>query len=195
MQDLAHRNQKTAVVECMVDADFCTPTKLFRCFEKLRINYESYKHPAVYTVEQSKKKTGSLPGAHTKNLFLKDKKKNLWLVTTLENQIIELKSLRRFLGASGGLSFGNATMLKTILGVEAGSVTPFAIINDKRKAVEVVLDQNLLEHCTVNAHPLQNNMTVAVAVKDLLRFLEAYHHPPKIVDFAQLTCMDSRPNC
>ena len=195
MQDLARRNQQTAMVKLMVNTNFCTPAELFRCFEKLQINFRSFTHPAVYTVEQSKKETGLLPGAHTKNLFLKDKKKNLWLVSALENQIIELKPLRRFLGASRSLSFGDTTMLKETLGVEPGSVTPFAIMNDKRKNVKVVLDQNFLHYCEINAHPLRNNMTVSIAVKDLLRFLEAYHHPPKIVDFAQLTCMDSRPNC
>ena len=195
MQDLARRNQLNAMVKFMVNTSFCTPAELFRCFEKLQINYKSFTHPAVYTVKQSKKETGLLPGAHIKNLFLRDKKKNLWLVSALENQVIELKSLRRSLGAAGSLSFGDITMLRETLGVEPGSVTPFAIMNDKSKTVKVVLDQNLLDYHNINAHPLRNNMTVAIAVKDLLRFLEAYHHPPKIVDFAQLTCMDSRPNC
>ncbi len=195
MQDLARRDPQTAMVNFMVNTTFCTSIHLYNCFKRLQIDYKSFKHPAVYTVEQSKKKTGFLPGAHTKNLFLRDKKRNLWLVSALDNQIIELKSLRRFLGATGNLSFGDAAMLQENLGVEPGSVTPFAIINDKRRAVKVVLDKNLLDYCKINAHPLRNNMTVAIAPKDLLRFLKAYNHPPIVVNFAQLTCADSRPNC
>ena len=195
MQGLARRDPQTAMVNFMVDSTFCTSVQLYSCFKRLQINYKSFEHPAVYTVEQSKKKTGFLPGAHIKNLFLRDKKRNRWLVSALDNQIIELKLLRRFLGATGSLSFGDAAMLKENLGVEPGSVTPFAVINDKRRAVKVVLDKNLLDYCKINAHPLQNNMTVAIASKDLLRFLKAYNHSPIVVDFAQLTCADSRPNC
>ena len=195
MQDLARRDPQTAMVNFMVKTTFCTSIQLYNCFKKLQINYKSFEQPAVYTVEQSKKKTDILLGAHTKNLFLRDKKRNLWLVSAVDNQIIELKLLRRFLGATGSLSFGDAAMLKENLGVEPGSVTPFAIINDKRKAVKIVLDKNLLDYCKINAHPLRNNMTVAIASKDLLRFLKAYNHSPTVVDFAQLTCADSRPNC
>ena len=195
MQELARRDPQTAMVNFMVNTAFCTSIQLYNCFKRLQINHESFEHPSVYTVEQSKKKTGFLPGAHNKNLFLRDKKRNLWLVSALDNQIIELKLLRPFLGASGSLSFGDAATLKKNLGVEPGSVTPFAIINDKRRAVKVVLDKNLLDFCTINAHPLRNNMTVAISSKDLLRFLKAYDHSPVVVDFAQLTCADSRPNC
>ena len=195
MQDLARRDPQTAMVNFMVKTTFCTSIQLYNCFKQLQIKYKSFEHPAVYTVEKSKKKTGFLPGAHKKNLFLRDKKRNLWLVSALDNQLIELKLLRRCLGATGSLSFGDAAMLKENLGVEPGSVIPTAIINVKRRAVKVVLDKNLLDYCKINAHPLRNNMTVAIASKDLLRFLKAYNHSPTVVDFAQLTCADSRPNC
>src|SRR5437868_527694 len=123
---------------------------------------------------------GTIPGGHTKNLFLKDKKGTLFLVTALEDAVIELKSLHRLLGASGRFSFGSADLMRETLGIEPGAVTPFAAMNDTAGQVTVVLDAALLRHGTINAHPLVNTMTTSIARADLLRFLEATGHPPRI---------------
>ena len=111
------------------------------------------RHPPLFTVEQSRSLRGTIPGGHTKNLFLKDKKGALYLVTALEDAAIELKSLHRRLGAHGRFSFGPAELMRETLGVEPGAVTPFAAINDRAGRVTVVLDAALMAHDTINAHP------------------------------------------
>ena len=142
-------------------------------------------HPALFTVEQSQSLRGTIPGGHTKNLFLKDKKGALFLVTALEDAVIELKSLHRLLGASGRFSFGAADLMRATLGIEPGAVTPFAAMNDTDRAVTVVLDAALMQHETINCHPLVNTMTTSIAREDLVRFLEATGHPPRIMALAE----------
>ena len=138
-------------------------------------------HPAVFRVEESQALRGTIAGGHTKNLFLKDKKDALYLVVALEDAVIELKSLHRRLGASGRFSFGSADLLRQTLGVEPGAVTPFAALNDTAGRVSVVLDAAMMEHATLNYHPLRNTMTTSIARQDLVRFLEATGHPPRIL--------------
>jgi Ala-tRNA(Pro) deacylase len=159
---------------------------LFARLETLGVTYTLHRHPPVFTVDEAQSLRGTLPGAHVKNLFLRDKKKSLWLVTVLEDRQVDLKALRHFLRAKGNLSFGNPELLMEMLGVLPGSVTPFGIVNDRAGAVSVVLDRAILEQDPVNAHPLRNDMTVAVSPTDLLRFLEAEGHAPTIVDFERL---------
>src|SRR6187455_2978023 len=131
-----------------------TPSDLFTFLDRLGIAHPTVTHPALFTVEQSRTLRGTIPGGHTKNLFLKDKKGALFLVTALEDAMIELKSLHRRLGASGRFSFGSADVLLETLGVVPGAVTPFGAINDTGGRVTVVLDADLMRHLTVNAHPL-----------------------------------------
>ena len=138
-------------------------------------------HPPLFTVEQSQSLRGAIPGGHTKNLFLKDKKDALFLVTVLEDATIELKSLHRRLGAAGRFSFGSAGLMLETLGVTPGAVTPFGVINDIARRVTVVLDAALMEHAIINAHPLVNTMTTSIACDGLLKFLAATGHPPRIV--------------
>jgi Ala-tRNA(Pro) deacylase len=156
---------------------------LFRRLDALGIDYRTHRHPPVFTVEEAKALRGTLPGAHVKNLFLRDKKKRIWLVTALEEREIDLKALKRRLGAQGSLSFGSAELLFEVLGVEPGSVTPFGVVNDRAGRAAVVLDKGALQNNPVNAHPLRNDMTTAVSPDGLLRFLEAENHTPEIVDF------------
>lgn len=156
---------------------------LFARLDSLGVAYAPHRHPPVFTVAEARSLRGTLPGAHVKNLFLRDKKKALWLVTVLEDRQVDLKALRRVLGAKGNLSFGNADLLMVMLGVVPGAVTPFGIINDRAGAVSVVLDKAVLEQDPVNAHPLRNDMTVAVSPAGLLTFLTAENHAPMIVDF------------
>jgi Ala-tRNA(Pro) deacylase len=161
-----------------------TPEELFAALDRLRIAHATVAHPPLFTVEQSQALRGTIPGGHTKNLFLKDKKGALFLVTALEDAAIELKSLHRRLGASGRFSFGSAEAMLETLGVMPGAVTPFGVMNDAAGRVTVVLDEELMRHPTINAHPLVNTMTTSIGRNDLVRFLESTGHPPKIVPIA-----------
>jgi Ala-tRNA(Pro) deacylase len=157
-----------------------TPQELFAYLDRLGIAHRTVSHPPLFTVEQSQSLRGTIPGGHTKNLFLKDKKDALYLVTALEDAVIELKSLHRRLGAGGRFSFGSADLLLETLGVAPGAVTPFGAINDTDGRVTVVLDRTLMTHDAINAHPLVNTMTTSVACGDLIKFLAATGHPPRI---------------
>ena len=149
--------------------------------DRLGIPHPTVSHPPLFTVEQSQALRGTIPGGHTKNLFLKDKKGALFLVTALEDAVIELKSLHRRLGATGRFSFGPAELMRETLGVEPGAVTPLGAINAPAGRVTVVLDADLMTHTVINAHPLVNTMTTSIARDDLVKFLEATGHPPRIV--------------
>ena len=162
-----------------------TPQDLFAELNRLGIAYRTIEHPPLFTVEQSQALRGQIPGGHTKNLFLKDKKGALFLVSALEDAAIELKSLHRLLGAGGRFSFGSAELLRETLGVEPGAVTPLAAMNDHDRRVSIVLDAELMGHEIVNCHPLVNTMTISMAAPDLLRFLEATGRRPRIEHVAQ----------
>ncbi len=161
-----------------------TPEDLLARLEALGIAQTSVEHPPVFTVDEAKALRGELPGAHIKNLFLRNKKGVMWLVTCLEDRRIDLKNLGERLGA-GRLSFGSAERLMHYLGVLPGAVTPFAVVNDHRGAVTVALDRDLLERDPVNCHPLTNTRTTAITARDLVRFLEAGGHTPQIIDFGE----------
>lgn len=147
----------------------------------LGIATETIDHKAVFTVAESVDLEHSIPGGHTKNLFLKDKKDQLFLVVALNDAPIDLKSLHKRLG-SGRLSFGNAQLLLEVLGVTPGSVTPFSLINDKDRRVSVVLDAEMMKLDRLNFHPLENTATTGIARDGLLRFIRAGGHEPRILD-------------
>jgi Ala-tRNA(Pro) deacylase len=157
-----------------------TPDQLFAYLDTLGIGHATVKHPPLFTVEQSQALRGKIPGGHTKNLFLRDKKSALYLVVAEEDAEIDLKGLHRLLGASGRFSFGAATLMREVLGVEPGSVTPFGAMNDADGRVTVVLDSAMMEHKTLNFHPLINTMTTSIAAEDLRKFLESTGHLPRI---------------
>ena len=157
-----------------------TPDTLFAYLDGLGIPHKTMTHPPVFTVEQAKALRGKIEGAHTKNLFLRDKKNELYLIVALESSQIDLKGLHRLLGTSGRFSFGAANLLRETWGVEPGSVTPFGAINDTHARVSVVLDATMMEHETLNFHPLLNTMTTSIARDDLVKFLEATGHKPRI---------------
>jgi Ala-tRNA(Pro) deacylase len=159
-----------------------SPQQLFARLEQLGIAQHTVRHPAVFTVEEAKALRGDLPGHHIKNLFLHNKKEEMWLVVALEDRAIDLKRLGEALGA-GRLSFGSAERLKRHLGVEPGSVTPLALINDPSRTVQLALDRGLADGGPVNVHPLVNTMTTAMAAPDLLRFFAATGHEPRWLDF------------
>jgi Ala-tRNA(Pro) deacylase len=162
-----------------------SPEQLFAYLDSLGIARKTVTHPPLFTVEQSRALRGQIPGGHTKNLFLRDKKDALFLVVALEDAAIDLKSLHRRLGAAGRFSFGSAELLRATLGVEPGAVTPFGALNDTDLRVTVVLDAAMMGHANLNYHPLVNTMTTSVARDDLVKFLQATGHPPRIEPVAE----------
>lgn len=157
-----------------------SPDDLFAFLDRLGVAHRTVTHPPLFTVEESQTLRGQIPGGHTKNLFLKDKKGLLFLVVALEDAVIDLKALHRRLGASGRFSFGAAELMRETLGVEPGSVTPFGLINDTGQRVSVILDDAMMQHAHLNYHPLVNTMTTTIARAGLLRFIEATGHRPRI---------------
>lgn len=162
-----------------------TPEELLARLDELGIAHSTVAHEPLFTVEQSKALRGQLPGGHTKNLFLRNKKGQMWLVTCLEDRQVDLKALAAAL-EGGRFSFGSAERLMANLGVIPGAVTAFAVINDKAGAVKMVLDKGLLEHDPLHCHPLDNARTTAVSPEGLLRFLEAEGHAPQLLDMEAL---------
>lgn len=159
-----------------------TTDQLLARLAELGIAARTVDHPPVFTVEEARRHRGDLPGTHTKSLFLRDKKEAMWLVVCLESRTLDLKDLARRLGAKH-LSFGSPERLMRHLGVIPGAVSPFAIVNDAERVVQVVLDRGVLAHDPVNLHPLDNAKTTAISAADLLRFLEAEGHAPRMIDF------------
>src|ERR1700729_4337064 len=157
-----------------------TPQDLFAFLDRLGIAHSTMRHPALFTVEQSQALRGQIPGGHTKNLFLRDKKGAFYLVVAQEDAAIALKDLHRRLGASGRFSFGSAEAMGELLGVVPGSVTPFAAINDITRQVTVVLDRAMLDHDVLNFHPLVNTMTTSISRDGLLKFLAATGPEPRV---------------
>jgi len=146
----------------------------------LGIETKTVDHPPLYTVADSKALRGKIDGGHTKNLFLKDKKGVLWLVVALEDAEIEMKTLHKKLD-SARLSFGKPDLLMEVLGVPPGSVTPFAVINDVDRQVNVVLDQTMMDQAILNYHPLTNEATTTIASEDLLKFIRSCGIEPRIM--------------
>ena len=148
----------------------------------LGIEQRTTQHPPVFTVDEARRYTRDIPGGHCKNLFLKDKRDRLWLVTCLDEQPVDLNRLSKVLGAAR-FSFGRAELLQAVLGVAPGSVTPLAIVNDTVGRVTPVLDTKLLGHEWVNCHPLQNDATTTLRSRDLLAFVRYTGHEPVLIDF------------
>jgi len=154
---------------------------LFAYLDSLQIAQTTIEHPPVFTVEEAQQHTHHLPGGHTKNLFLEDKAGGLWLVTCLDEQPVKVNALARLLGAPR-FSFGKPDRLMQILGVEPGSVTALALINDTERRVRPVLDTKLLAHELVNCHPLTNTATTTLKAADLVRFMTVQGYSPLEVD-------------
>lgn len=157
-----------------------SPDDLLARLDALGIAHTTYRHPAVYTVEEARAHCGHLPGCHCKNLFLKDKKGQLWLVVARDDAAIDMKTLDRRIGAAR-LSFGKPELLAQVLGVVPGSVTPFALANDTQGQVRVVLDAVMMQAELVNYHPLTNEATTALTPAELLAFLRSTGHEPAIM--------------
>ena len=155
---------------------------LFALLDRLGVAHSTLEHPAVFHVGEGDAIKASLPGGHTKNLFLKDAKDRLWLVSALQHARIDLKALPAVIG-SAKLSFGKPELMAETLGVTPGSVTAFALMNDTGRRVTFVLDKALLATEPLNFHPLINTATTAVSAEGFLRFLDAIGVTPVLVDF------------
>lgn len=159
-----------------------TPQELFERLDELSIPVVKHHHLPVFTVEEARALKGGIPGAHLKNLFLRNKKGRMWLLVTSADRPLDLKEVGTILG-SGRLSFGSSDRLMKYLGVIPGAVTPLAAINDRSHAVQVAIEEDLLEADALNVHPLDNSMTASIAPNDLIRFLEAEGHSAQAVRF------------
>jgi Ala-tRNA(Pro) deacylase len=158
------------------------PEDLFARFDALGIAHTTHRHRPVFTVAESRDLKAAMPGGHTKNLFLKDKKGAIFLLSAIAETRIDLNAVSRLLGA-GRFSFGSAELLMRCLGVEPGSVTLFALINDAEGRVSVILDEALFAHDPVNFHPLRNDATTAISPADMLKFVRATGHEPTRIAF------------
>lgn len=153
------------------------------------VDQTTHDHPAVFSVGESEDLKAALPGTHTKNLFLKDAKEQLWLVSAEAHAAIDLKRLHTVIGAAR-LSFGSAPLMAATLGVAPGSVTAFGLVNDTAGRVRFVLDRTLAEAALVNFHPLTNTATTAISRDGFRRFLVALGVTPIVVDFVAMARVD-----
>ncbi len=161
------------------------PAPLFALLNSLGVPHETVAHPPTRTVAESRDIKIDIPGGHTKNLFLKDKKGAYALVTAHAETPVALKSLHPRLGM-GRLSFASEERLRDVLNVPAGSVTPFALMHDAQRRVLPALDRRLLTYERINVHPLRNDKTTSVRVDDLIRFIEhVVGSPPMILDLSE----------
>ena len=149
---------------------------------EIGVKFHTHEHPAVFRVDEGHDIKAAMPGAHTKNLFLKDKKGQLWLISARQDTVIDLKRLHRHIG-SDRLSFGNAELMFETLGVTPGSVTAFGLVNDRDHRVRFVLDKALDDADIVNFHPLTNTATTAISREGLHAFLKAVGVTPMVIDF------------
>jgi len=159
-----------------------TPEALLERLTAMGLPHSTVSHPPLFTVEESQFLRGELPGLHVKNLFLRNKKGRMWLVSCLEDRAVDLKWLGEQLGA-GRLSFGSPDRLMRYLGVRPGAVTPFAVVNDNGGSVTLVLDSAIAGSQPVNAHPLVNDRTTTISCDDLIAFCTAAKHPPESLTF------------
>jgi Ala-tRNA(Pro) deacylase len=160
-----------------------TRQDLFARFSSLGITTTTREHAPVFTVEEARRLRGEIAGAHCKNLFLKDKNGALWLIVCLEDTRVDLKALPDVIG-SARLSFAKPELLRQRLGVDPGSVTPFAVINAPPGSINLVLERSMMDHAVLNYHPLENWATTSISPADLVKFLRSCGHEPNVLSLA-----------
>ncbi|KQV35630.1 MULTISPECIES: prolyl-tRNA synthetase associated domain-containing protein [unclassified Rhizobium] len=158
-----------------------TTDDLFAFLDSLGIAHTTKRHAPVFTVAESVALRDEIPGGHTKNLFVKDKKDNYFLLTVEENTVVDLKTVHQLIGAASKVSFGKPEKLMEYLGVIPGAVTAFGVINDTGNNVTIIVDEALMHEDIVNCHPLSNDATTSIGSKDLMRFIEATGHKPLVL--------------
>jgi Ala-tRNA(Pro) deacylase len=168
-----------------------TQPDLLAYLAELGVEQTTHEHPAVFRVGEGEELKAAIPGAHTKNLFLKDAKDQLWLISAEGRATIDLKRLHHVIG-SARLSFGNEALMAQTLGVSPGSVTAFGLVNDREHRVRFVLDRTLAEAELVNFHPLTNTATTTVSAQGFRRLLDAIGVKPLVVDFAAMQVVETR---
>jgi len=162
-----------------------SPEDLLAYLVALGVETETVDHPPLHSVEDSQALRGDIPGGHTKNLFVKDKKNRLFLLVSGETTAIDLKRVHEKIGAQGRVSFGSADLLEEVWGVRPGAVTPFGAVNDQAGRVRVVLDEAMMRYERLNFHPLVNTRTTGLKSADLVKFLRATGHEPLVVALGQ----------
>jgi Ala-tRNA(Pro) deacylase len=172
---------KSAVagLQCRIPPPDTREEALYRCFVELGIVWTTHVHAPVFTVEEARHLRGTLPGTHTKNLFLTEKKGGFWLRAAREDVRVDLNALAKTLGRPR-FSFGAPELLVEMLGIMPGAVSPFALMNDTKHRIRAVFDMGMLVLDPINFHPLRNDRTTAIAAADLLRFSHATGHEPLI---------------
>jgi Ala-tRNA(Pro) deacylase len=158
-----------------------TPEDLFRFLDGLGIAHKTLQHAPVFTVAESVALRDEIPGGHTKNLFLKDKKDQYFLLTVEENATVDLKTVHQIVGGASKFSFGKPEKLMEYLGVIPGAVTAFGVFNDAGRNVTIVLDAELMKNDIINCHPLANDATTSIGRDGLIRFIEATGHTANIL--------------
>lgn len=165
----------------MTDQQPKGPRELFEFLDGLGIAHKTKEHEPVFTVAESVALRDEIPGGHTKNLFLKDKKDQYFLLTVEENATVDLKTVHQLVGGASKFSFGKPEKLMEYLGVIPGAVTAFGVINDASRNVTIVLDEELMKNDVINCHPLSNDATTSIGRDDLIRFVEATGHKANVL--------------
>ena len=181
---IVKRRDNRFILELMLKLEGRVPASkkdLLEFLSNLGIHTNTISHVPLFTVEDGKELLGDVPGGHCKSLFLRDKKGELWLVVMLGDGRLNMSALQKKLG-SGRLSFGTPDLMRGVLGVGPGSVTPFALMNETARDVNVILDRRMLKEELLNYHPLSNDATTTLASKDLLKFIRAVGHEARIID-------------
>ena len=165
-----------------MDQPLFTRAELFAFLDAHGVDHATTGHAPVFRVEEGAAIKAAMPGGHSKNLFLKDAKGQLWLISALGETAIDLKRTARVIGAAK-LSFGSADRLWAALGVRPGAVTALALVNDPEQRVRFVLDAALAACDPLNFHPLSNDATTAISRAGFARFLGALGRQAQAVDF------------
>ncbi len=160
-----------------------SPEQLFEVLRNLKIEYRLYHHEPIFTVAEGEHLKENIPGLHCRNLFLRDKKKRMFLIVAANETAVDLKKAQNLLECDR-LSFGSTERLWQYLGIRPGSVCPFCVINDQEKDVEVILDKYMMSADIVCYHPLDNAMTIGLTPEDLIKFIEYTGHKPRVVDLS-----------
>ena len=159
-----------------------TKTNLFELLSIKNKDFQIHDHDPLFTVEDSENLRGEIKGAHTKNLFLKNKKNNFFLFSCLENTNIDLKKLNKKLSL-GNISFAKEKYLEEMLNVRPGAVTPYGLLNDTENKIKFFLDNKILSFEYVNFHPLDNRFTISILTTDFVNFFKKNSIFANIVDF------------